>query len=80
MRFSTSFFFHESVSRAVLNFFDSAEIFAAEGAPPMSMIPVANGKNLQSEKFNYFAWTPLRSRVNIKIHFFLHVHFKVSVV
>ncbi len=54
MRFSTSVFFHESVSRAVLNFFDSAEIFATEGASPVSMIPVANGKNLQSEKFYLF--------------------------
>jgi hypothetical protein len=28
-----------------------AEIFAAQGAPPVSLKPVANGKNLQSEKF-----------------------------
>jgi hypothetical protein len=28
-----------------------AEIFAAQGAPPVSLPPVANGKNLQSEKF-----------------------------
>ncbi len=27
------------------------EIFAAEGASPVSLTPVANGKNLQSEKF-----------------------------
>jgi hypothetical protein len=40
--------------------------------------PVANGKNLQAEKFNNFFWTPLGSRVNIYIHFCLQVHFKVS--
>jgi hypothetical protein len=28
-------------------------------------------KNLQSEKFHYFFWTPLGSRVSIKINFFL---------
>jgi hypothetical protein len=28
-----------------------AEIFATQGLPPMSLTPVANGKNLQSEKF-----------------------------
>ncbi len=34
------------------NFFRKfAEIFAAQGAPPVSMTPVANGKNLQAEKF-----------------------------
>jgi hypothetical protein len=28
-----------------------AMIFAAEGAPPLSLIPVANGKNLNSSTF-----------------------------
>ncbi len=28
-----------------------AEIFAAQGLPPVSLTPVANGKNLQLEKF-----------------------------
>jgi hypothetical protein len=28
-----------------------AEIFAAQGLPPVSTTPVATGKNLQSEKF-----------------------------
>jgi hypothetical protein len=28
-----------------------AEIFAAQGLPPVSATPVANGKKLQSEKF-----------------------------
>jgi hypothetical protein len=27
-----------------------SDIFAAQGTPPMSLTPVANGKNLQSEK------------------------------
>jgi hypothetical protein len=30
------------------------EIFAAQGAPPVSLTPVAIGKNLQSEKFSLF--------------------------
>ena len=42
-----------------------AEIFAAQGAPPVSLTTVANGKNLPSKKFNYFVWTPLGSRVNL---------------
>jgi hypothetical protein len=37
------------------------EIFAAQGAPPVLLTPVANGKNLQSEKFNYFVLTSLSS-------------------
>ncbi len=32
-------------------FWKFAEIFAAQGAPPLSLTPVANAKNLQSEKF-----------------------------
>jgi hypothetical protein len=31
-----------------------AEIFAAQGAPLVSITPVANGKNLQSENFLLF--------------------------
>jgi hypothetical protein len=43
-------------NRAVSNFFQKfAEIFEAQGAP--------NGKNLQSEYFYYFFWTPFGSRV-----------------
>ncbi len=38
--------------RVVLNFFENLqEIFSAQGAPPVSLTPVANGKNLQPEKF-----------------------------
>ncbi len=44
----------------------------------MPLTPVANGKNLQSENFNYFVWTPLGSRVNININFCLQILFKES--
>jgi hypothetical protein len=45
------------------------EILPAQGAPPVSLTPVAKGKNLQSESFHYFFWTPLGV---------LQVHFKVQ--
>jgi hypothetical protein len=35
------------------------KILAAQGAPPVSLTPAANGKNLQSEKFQLFFFTPL---------------------
>ncbi len=35
------------------------EIFAAQGAPPVSLTPVSNGKFFNQKSFNYFAWTPL---------------------
>jgi hypothetical protein len=38
--------------------------FAAQGAPPVSLTQVANGKNLQSEKF-YLFFGHHCSRVNI---------------
>ncbi len=42
----------EYTIRAVSNFLEnSREIFAAQGAPPVSLTPVVNGKNFQSEKF-----------------------------
>jgi hypothetical protein len=45
----------EYTIRVISNFFRKfAEIFAAQGAPPVSLKPVANGKNLQSEKFIIF--------------------------
>jgi hypothetical protein len=56
-------FFHESVSPKPLRiplgpFFEFsrkfAEIFAAQGSPPVLLTPVANGKYLQSEKFSLF--------------------------
>jgi hypothetical protein len=44
----------------------------------VTLTTVANGKNLQWEKFKYLVWTPLGSRVNIYLNFCLQVHFKVS--
>jgi hypothetical protein len=72
----------EYTVRANSNFFRKfAEIFeaifAALGAPPVLLTPAANGKNLQPEKFKFFVWTPLGSRVKIYINFCLQVHFKV---
>jgi hypothetical protein len=40
----------EYTSTAFSNFFENS-IFAAQGAPPVSTTPLANGKNLQAEKF-----------------------------
>jgi hypothetical protein len=43
---------------AISNFFENLRIysaFAAQGAPPVSTAPVANGKNLQAEKFKLFS-------------------------
>jgi hypothetical protein len=42
-----------------------AEIFAAQGAPPVSLTPVANGKIFNHKSVNNFVWTPLGSRVNL---------------
>jgi hypothetical protein len=48
-------FFHESVSPLPLSILKrSFQIFAAQGAPPVPMTQVANGKNLQAEKFKLF--------------------------
>ncbi len=57
-----------------------AEITAAQGAPPVSLTPMANGKNLQSEKFWLFVWSALGCRVNIIIKFFFQVHFMLLAV
>ncbi len=40
--------------KAISISFKFAEIFTAKGAPPVSLITVANGKNLQSEKFSFY--------------------------
>jgi hypothetical protein len=40
----------------VSNFFENLQLKVP--APLVSLTPVANGKNIQSEKFNYFVWTP----------------------
>ncbi len=52
-----------------------AEIFAAQGLPPVSlqMEKIFNQKN-----FHNFIWSPLGSRGNIYIHFCLQVYFQVS--
>jgi hypothetical protein len=55
-------FCHESVSPKPLSiplgpfriFRKFAEIFAAQGSPPVLLTPVANEKNLQSEIFFFF--------------------------
>jgi hypothetical protein len=55
----------EYTIRAVSNFVRKfAEIFAAQGAQPVSLTSVANGKNFQKEMFQLFFWTLLGSRVN----------------
>jgi hypothetical protein len=66
MRFPTSGFFHESVSKSLSIpiglcqiFQKFTEISAARGAPPVSLTLLANGKS-----FKYFVWTPLGSGVN----------------
>jgi hypothetical protein len=41
-----------------------AEIFAAQGAPPVSLTLVANGKIFTQKSFHYFFWTSLGSRVS----------------
>jgi hypothetical protein len=55
-RFSTWISFPKAPDYTVSsNFFRKfAEIFAAQGAPPVSTTPVINGKNLQSEMFSLF--------------------------
>ncbi len=45
-------------------------VFAAQGAPPVSLTPVANGKNLQSEKFYLFFRTHLGSELTYRYIFF----------
>jgi hypothetical protein len=46
---------HEYPMSADSNFCGKlAEIFAAQGAPAVSLTLVVNGKNLQSEKFQLF--------------------------
>jgi hypothetical protein len=54
----------EYLSTAISNFFRKfAEIFTAQGAPPVSTTPVANGKIFKQKNFNNFVWAPLGSRV-----------------
>ncbi len=55
--FDFRFFSWISFPQAPLGPFRIFRKFAAQGAPPVSLTQVANGKNLQSEKFNYFLET-----------------------
>ncbi len=62
-------------------FLKFAEIFASQGAPPVLLTPLANGKIFNQKKnLNYFVWTPLGSRINIYINFCLQFHLKVCAV
>ncbi len=84
--FSTSGFFHESVSPKPLsiplgpsNFFENSLRYSQ-----FNVHHRCRWHHWQIEKtfnqkiFNYFIWTPLGRRVNIYINFCLQVHFKVS--
>jgi hypothetical protein len=68
-RFSTSGFFHESpktlsISLGPFRIFQKlAEIFAAKGAPSVSLTLVVMEKIFNHKSFNYFVWTLLGSRV-----------------
>jgi hypothetical protein len=77
-RFSTSGFFMNQFppspwvyQKGRFEFFRKfAEIFTAQGWPPVSLTPVAKENKLQSEIFlNNFVGTPLDSRVNIYKNF-----------
>jgi hypothetical protein len=55
------------------------EILPAQGAPPVWLTPVANGKNFQSEKFFIIFLVHLGVVELTYRNFFLQVHFKVPV-
>jgi hypothetical protein len=55
-------------NRAVLNFFENLRRYLQL---KVLLTLVANQKS-----FNYFVWTPLGSRLNISVNFFLQVHFR----
>ncbi len=58
-------------------FLKLAEIFTAQGAPPVSWHRRQMGKTFKLKNFNNIVRTPLGSKVNIYIHFCLQVHFKM---
>ncbi len=65
-------FFHESVSPKLLSiplrpFRKFAEIFAAQGAQPVLLTPVANEKNRHSKKFVLFCLDTFGSRVKLYV-------------
>jgi hypothetical protein len=51
--------------RAVSNFFKICGNIRSSRCTTVLLTPVANGKNFQKEKFEFFFWTPLGSRVSI---------------
>ncbi len=55
-----------------------AEIFTAQGLPPVSTTSVAMEKIFNQKNFNNFIWLPLGSRGNIYINFCIQIHFQVS--
>ncbi len=57
-------------------FWKFVEIFTAQAASPVPLTPVANGKIFNQRSFKYFVWTPLGSRVNLKIIFFFKYAFR----
>ncbi len=84
MRFSTSGFLWISFPQAPeytirVRIFSKIRWDIRSSRWPVSLIPVAIEKIFNQKSFNYFL-TPLCSRINIWINFFLHVHFKLSTV
>ncbi len=87
MRFSTSVFFHESVSPKPLSIpIEPFQIFF-KNSRRYSQLKVHHrchwhwwqmAKIFKLKNFNYFVWTPLGSRVNIYINFCLQVQFKMT--
>ncbi len=59
-------------------FWKFAEKFAAQRAPPVSLTPVANGKNLRSEKFEIFVWTPMVNKSRYIFFFKFTLMYKQS--
>ncbi len=73
MRFSTSGFFHGAVSPSpeypirqfqlgFENLWRYSQLKVHHWCMSVSLTQVANGKNLQSERFNYFIWPPVMCR------------------
>ncbi len=75
MRFSTSCFFHESVSpqapecpiRVISNVFKNLQRYLMLKMHHWCHWPLENGKIFHRKSFNYFVWTTLDSRINILI-------------
>jgi hypothetical protein len=87
MRFLTKGFLHGSVSpkplviplsETILKFLENSWRYLQLKCNTGVVDTSGKWKNLQSENFHYFFWTPLGSRVSIKIHFFYTFILKVS--